>query len=183
MVADGHLTDVPLTSVYSGVVSLCGIRMVTFLAELNSLSLWATDIGNAYLEAETSEKVYIIAGPEFGSRENHVLVIFKALYGLCSSGARWHEHFADCLHEMGYTPCKAEPDIWMRPNGDVYEYIAVYVDDLAIAAQDPKQVTNTLTEVYNFKLKGTGEIKFHLGMDFFHDEERVLCFAPKKYIR
>ena len=66
MVADGHLTDVPLTSVYSGVVSLCGLHLQVFLAELNGLEMWTTDIGNAYLEAETDEKVYIIAGPEFG---------------------------------------------------------------------------------------------------------------------
>ena len=32
MVADGHLTDVPLDSVYSGVVSLRGLRLVLFLA-------------------------------------------------------------------------------------------------------------------------------------------------------
>jgi hypothetical protein len=40
------------------------------------------DIGNAYLEAKTSEMVYIVAGREFGSREGHTLVIFKALNGL-----------------------------------------------------------------------------------------------------
>jgi hypothetical protein len=39
-----------------------------------------------------------------------------------------------------------------------------------------------LTEDYKFKLKGTGPIKFHLGCDFFRDEEGVLCFAPRKYI-
>jgi hypothetical protein len=67
--ADGHLTDVPLESVYSGVVSLRGFRIVLVLAKLNHLELWATDIGNAYLEAFTSEKVYIIANPEFGEYE------------------------------------------------------------------------------------------------------------------
>jgi hypothetical protein len=41
-----------------------------------------TDIGNAYLEAYTFEKVYIEAGPEFRDREGHILVISKALYGL-----------------------------------------------------------------------------------------------------
>jgi hypothetical protein len=55
MVADGHLTDIPLESVYSGVVSLRGLQIVTFLSELNGLDLWATDIGNAYLEAFTME--------------------------------------------------------------------------------------------------------------------------------
>jgi hypothetical protein len=66
MVADGHLTDIPLESVYSGLVSLHGLWTVTFVAELNGLDLWATDISNAYLEAFTMEWNYIIAGPEFG---------------------------------------------------------------------------------------------------------------------
>ena len=181
-VADGHLTEIPLGSVYSGVVSLRGLRLLVFLGELNGLGTWATDIGNAYLEAVTLEKVYITAGPEFGERQGHTLVIFKALYGLRTSGQRWHERFADCLREMDFFPCKAEPDIWMRKNDDIYEYIAVYVDDIAVAAKDPKSITDTLMEKYEFKLKGTGPITFHLGCDFFRDSEGVMCMAPKRYI-
>ena len=82
LVAGGHLTETPVGSVYSSVVSLKGLRLVTFLAELNGLLLWSTDIGNAYLEATTKEKVCIIAGPEFGPMEGHLLLIHKALYGL-----------------------------------------------------------------------------------------------------
>ena len=37
MVADGHLTDVSLDSVYSSVVSLRGLRLMLFLAELNGI--------------------------------------------------------------------------------------------------------------------------------------------------
>ncbi len=59
-----------------------------FLAELNDLDIWATDIGNAYLEAETQEKVFIIAGPEFGKLEGLTLIIVKALYSLHMSGLR-----------------------------------------------------------------------------------------------
>ena len=59
------MTDVPLESVCSSVVSLQGLRTVIFLGELNGLETWATDIGNAYLEAKTKEKVYITSGPEF----------------------------------------------------------------------------------------------------------------------
>ena len=102
LVAGGHLTDVPVDSVYSGVVSLRGLRMVLFLAELNGLETYCTDIGNAYLEAYTAEKVCIIAGPEFGDLEGHVLIILRALYGLRSSGRRWHEKFSDTLRELGF---------------------------------------------------------------------------------
>ena len=64
--AGGHLTDTPIDSVYSSVVSLRAIRLLTFIAELNDMEVWCTDIGNAYLESFTQEKVYIVAGPEFG---------------------------------------------------------------------------------------------------------------------
>jgi hypothetical protein len=130
--------------------------MVAFLSELNGLDLWATNIGNAYLEAKTSELLFIVAGPEFGDLEGHMLIIYKALYGLCSSGLCWHEHFSACLRDMGFFPCKAKPDIWMRRVDDHYEYVATYVDDLAVSSKDPKAITDTLMNKYNFKLKGTG---------------------------
>jgi hypothetical protein len=102
MVADGHLMDIPLERVYSSVVSLRGLRIVTFLAKLNGLDLWATNIGNAYLEVFTMERNYIVAGPEFGQLEGHYLIIVKALYGLRTSGLRWHERFSDCLCSEGF---------------------------------------------------------------------------------
>ena len=182
LVAGGHLTDTPVDSVYSSVVSLRGIRMLTFLAEHNDMELWATDIGNAYLESFTKEKVYIKAGAEFGDREGHYLVIVKALYGLKSSGLRWHERFADVLRSMKFFPSRAEPDIWMRDMGDHYEYIAVYVDDLLIVSRKAQDLIDAFTKEHNFKLKGTGPISFHLGCDFFRDEDGVLCYAPRKYI-
>jgi hypothetical protein len=108
LVADGHLMDhVPVDSVYSGIVSPRGLRTMIFLAELNQLELWATDIGNAYLKAYTLEKVCIKAGKEFGDlEEGHTLVIAKALYGLQSSGLRWHKKFANCLRNEGFPVIK-----------------------------------------------------------------------------
>jgi hypothetical protein len=156
--------------------------MLAFLAELNKLELWATDMGSAYLESYTKEKVYIVAGPEFGERCGHTLIIVRALYGLKSSGLRWHERHSDVLRSMGFFPSKAEQDIWMRRVDDHYEYIVVYVDDLLIASKDPKKIVEILTVAHMFKLKGNGPVLFHLGCDFFRDEEGYLCFAPKKYI-
>ena len=182
LVADGHLTEVPDESVYSSVVSLGGLRMLLFLAELNNIIIWGTDIGNAYLEALTSEFVCIVAGPEFGALKGHLLLIHKALYGLRSSGARWHDKLSDVLRKEGFIPCKAEPDIWMRQNGDIYEYVAVYVDDLAFAVKDPQSFIQTLREKYQFTIKEAGPLEFHLGADFFRDDDGTLCMAPQKYI-
>ena len=87
----------------------------------------------------------------------------------------------DRLFEIPY---KAEPDIWLRQNGNVHKYVAVYADNLALALKDPQALLDQLTSnPCNFKLKGSGPITFHLGMDFFHDSDSILCMAPKKYIK
>ena len=48
------------------------------------------DIGNAYLESCTHEKVCFVAGPEFGPLAGHALVIIKATlqWALVSREAR-----------------------------------------------------------------------------------------------
>ena len=181
LVADGHLTDTPLDSVYSGVVSLRSLRLVIFLAELNDLELYSSDVGNAYLEAETREKVYIIAGEGFGDLQGHTLIIHKALYGLKSSGLRWHERLYDSLRDLGFTPSKADSDVWYRRVDDYYEYIAVYVDDLAIASKNPKAIEEVLIMIHKFKLKG-GPLTYHLGCDFTRDPDGTLVFGPRRYI-
>jgi len=182
LVAGGNLTDAPTEDVYSGVVSVKSLRMVIFLAELNGLEVWGADIGNAYLEAETKEKICIVGNQGFGELEGHTLVIHKALYGLKTSGKRWHERLYDVLRDMGFTISKADNDVWMRDCGDHYEYIAVYVDDLCIASLDPAKLVQTLKDKYSFAIKGDGEISFHLGCDYFCDEDGTLVAMPKKYV-
>ena len=82
LVADGHLTPEPIENIYSGVVSLRNLWLVIFLGKLNNLDIWGADIGNAYLEAFTDEKLYIVAGPEFQEFEGYILIILKVSYGL-----------------------------------------------------------------------------------------------------
>jgi hypothetical protein len=98
----------------------------------------------------------------------------------------WHGKLSDTLYELGFTPSKADGDIWMRPtkDGAKYEYIAVYVDDLAMALENPEQLIGILMDPkkYNFKLKGTGPLSYHLGADYSRDKDGTLVQSPKKYI-
>ena len=184
LVADGHLTPDPVDSIYSGVVSLKNLRITMFLAVLNKQELWGADVGNAYLEAKTKEKLVIVAGSEFGELKGHILYFDKALYGLKSSGKMWAEKFKDILLDMGFYPTKADPCIYMRKSESksYYEYIAVYVDDLCIVAKNPQEIIKTLKEKFKLKLKGVGPLEFHLGCDYGKDPDGTLFSQPKKYI-
>ena len=184
VVADGHLTPEPVESIYSGVVSLRNLKLVIFLGKLNNLELWGADIGNAYLEAPTEEKLYIVAGPEFEDWEEYILTFSKALYGLKSSGKRWTETLHDILKDMNFIPSRADQCIWLKKNIklNLYEYIVVYVDDLCIAAQDPNEIIIVLKSKYHLKVKGDGPLTYHLGADYFQDPDGTMASQPKNYI-
>ena len=174
MVASGNLTPPTTDNAYSGIVSLDGVRTVMFLAELNDLQLCAADIGNAYLESKTREKLAIIAGPEFGELEGHTLVVYKALYGTRTGGNRFAEKLADDLLDMGFFQSQVDPAIWMRDCGDHYEYLCTWVDDLIFASKNPMWLMETLQSKYKYTLKGVGAPEYYLGADIKRVDKDVI---------
>ncbi|KAG7337110.1 reverse transcriptase RNA-dependent DNA polymerase [Nitzschia inconspicua] len=149
------------------------------LAELtvNGLEFWSTDIGNAHFES-------------YPDRENCILITSRALHGhtalydLKLSGQGWHDEMHDCLMALGLLPCRAEPDIWVRKNGElqVWEYIVLYIGDLPIVMQHPLVPIGSLTpKLFEFKLKGIGKISHHLRMQLSQDEDGTLRLRQKKY--
>ena len=166
------------------VTALRSLRMVVFLPQLNNLEIWEADVNNAYPEAYTDEKLCIIAGPELKELQGHFLIMVKALYGTHSGGARWHDRLFDILQELSFKPSQVDHDVWTRPEpgGTCYEYLAVYVDDLAIAAKDPQAFYNELKERYNLKLKGAGPLEYHLGCTHKKDSDGTLATDPRRYV-
>ena len=131
------MTELPSSITYSSVVSRDSVRIALTIAALNDLSILACDIQNAYLSAPCREKIYCIAGPEFGSES-----VRKALYGLRSSGASFRAMLADTIWAMQFRPSKADPDVWLRPavmpdGRAYYEMILCCVDDVISISHKP----------------------------------------------
>jgi hypothetical protein len=130
--AGGHWTDPPSQVTYSTVVSRDSVRIAFLIAAMNDIEILSADIGNAYLNAPTKEKVHITTGPEFSP--NHIgqtVIIVRALYGLKSSCATWHAVIAEAIHSMGFQASLADPDIWYRAatkdDGlENYKYLMVF---------------------------------------------------------
>jgi hypothetical protein len=88
LAADGHKTDATTSTItYSSVVSRDSVRIAVTIAALNDLKIFACDIQNAFLTAPCREKLYTVAGPEYGSNEGEIMIVVRALYDLKSAGA------------------------------------------------------------------------------------------------
>ena len=185
LVAAGNQAPEPNEPVSSSVASLAGLRTTAFLGALNGLSIWSGDIGNAYLEATTKEKIVFVAGGEWGDEEGHLMRCDKALYGLATSGLRFHEKLSADLRKMGWVQCKALTDVWMRDQGDHYEYLVVYVDDIIYCGKEPESFFNSLQDKdeFGYTLKDVGPVKFHLGADFYQDGDGTHCYGSTTYAK
>ena len=112
LVAGGHMTDTPNTLTYSSVISRDSVHIALTIAALNNLSVMACDIQNAYLTTDFREKIWMHAGPEFGSESGSIMIVKKALYGLKGSSTAFRAHLAENLHDIGFIPTRADPDVW-----------------------------------------------------------------------
>jgi hypothetical protein len=124
-VAGGHMTETPASITYSSVVSRDSVRIVFLTAALNNLDIMACDVSNAYLNAPCREKIWFVAGPEFGSRQGQVIKIIRSLYGLKSSGASWRNMLQQTIvEELRFEPTVADPDVYLcynrKPDGTIF---------------------------------------------------------------
>ena len=140
------------------------IRLAFVLGAMNNLEVCAADISTAFLYGKTREKVYVIAGKEFGEHAGKRMIIDRGLYGLKTSGARFHERLAAKLRRMGFRPSQTDFDLWIRPRSDHYEYIATYVDDILVFSKNPMPILEEVKQ--EFKLQGIGTPEYYLGGNF-----------------
>jgi hypothetical protein len=89
------------------------------------------DIGNAYLNAPTKEKIWFRAGDEFGSQAGCPVIIVRALYGLNGSANAWRNMISTMKHDLGFKACLADTDVWLKPttkrNGEKYYAYSTFV--------------------------------------------------------
>ena len=157
LVGGGYMTEAPSSITYYSFVSRDSIRISLAIASLNGLDLLGGDIQNAYLTAKCREKIWTIAGLEFGSEEGSLMIVKMALYGLKSSGVVFRAKLAGVLHDLSYVTSKAYPDVWIRPavrpdGSEYYEMALCYVDEVLVIAAEPMKTMDGIRAV--FKLKG-----------------------------
>jgi hypothetical protein len=193
LVAGGHMTDAPATTTFASVVSCKTVRIALTLAGLNDLQVKVSDIENAYIATLCTEKIWTVLGPEFGSDAGKSAIVVRALYGLKSAGASFCNHLADCMTHLGFTPCLADPDLWMQvevhPSDGVeyYAYVLLYVDDVLVVHHDATDVLLRLDKYFKMKPRLIGDPDVYLGATIMQMRlvNGIVAWAssPSKYVQ
>ena len=72
------------------------------------------------------------------------------------------------MRHMGYTPCLADPDLWMKPEiredgFEYYAYVLCYVDDVLSISHNAEEVLNRLDKYFRIKPGSLGDPDIYLG--------------------
>lgn len=185
LVIGGNVIDSSDYTTYSSTVQDISTRLLQLVAVQNGLGIMTGDIANAFCTAPCAEKIWSVAGPEFGERKGSIVVLNRALYGLKTASRSFHEFFGDCLRRMGFLPTRADPDLWYKQSTDYkgYDYIATHVDDFIIAAKRPLEYMSQIEQEFLIRNKEDSP-NYYLGNSYTRrgKDDRYLHVSSKKYV-
>ena len=128
------------------------------------------DIRNAYLQSPTSQKHYIVYGPEFGMENvGKVAILHRAVYGGKTRRRNFRNHLRSCIHLINFTPCPADPDVQLRPaiksdGTKCYDCVLLYVDDALVVSENAESILrNELGRYFELKEESIGPPDHYLG--------------------
>ena len=159
-------------------VRLETVKIMFTQAPKDGQRVLAADLGNAYLHSYTKEKVIIELGEEWGEHGGQSVIVRKAIYGLVGSAHAFHQYVAKIMLKLGlFMRSAGEPDVWLRRRGNLWDRVALYVDDVVVMSTHPEEVVTLMSSLFCFKFSGAAER--YLG----NDVEGVTTFSPESYIQ
>ena len=120
------------------------------------------------------------------------MIVKMALYGLNSSAAAFRANLAPLLHNIGYTPSKADPDAWIRPavkpdGSEYYEMVLCYVDDVLAISDIPMRTMDGIRNVFKLKDDKAGVPDVYLGATLIQVEtetgNKCWLMSSEKYVK
>lgn len=188
-----QIPGVDFDATYAPTVSRAGLRLTVAIAVQLGMLIHAVDCKNAFLNGTIDKEIYLEQPPYFlqtgTTSGSHVCKLRKALYGLKQSPLIWNQALHSALEAAGFKRMEYEPCLYVHrsrggviPGGASIELsdtfgdatkdpmfiiIAVYVDDLTIAAMTQEGLDLAKSSISSvFKIKDEGEVKRVIGIEF-----------------
>ena len=167
LVAKGYeqVLGIDYDETFSPVVRLTSLRIIFAIAAKQRLVLHTMDVDTAFLNAPLEEEIYIKppAGLDLPPGKT-CFKLLKALYGLKQSPRAWNIHLNGHIEKLGFTKLLGDSCVFIRKYDSGICILAIYVDDLVIAASSlliVNEVKNMFKSIY--QMKDLGQISTILG--------------------
>jgi Reverse transcriptase (RNA-dependent DNA polymerase) len=173
---------------YAPVVRYSSLRMVLALAAHYDLELHHMDVKSAYLNGDLEEEIYMEqpeGAPIIKGKEDWVCRLHKSLYGLKQAGRTWHTKIDEAFQRRGLVPLASDPCVYIRRTETSLIIIALYVDDLVLAASALSELQALKADLTaEFDMEDLGEASFVLGIEIVRDRaSRTITITQTAYTK
>jgi hypothetical protein len=144
------------------------VRVLLALAAHSKWEVHHMDVKSAFLNGDLAEEVYVVQPPGYitAGKEEHVLRLQKALYGLHQAPRAWYAKLDDTLGTLGFTRSVLEHAVYRRGDGTNFLLVGIYVDDLIITGTDAAAITKFKGQMQKlFKMSDLGLLSYYLFLE------------------
>lgn len=190
LVAQGftQVEGVDYFDTYSPVAKLSSIRVILAIAARLDWEIHQIDVRSAYLYGELTDDEVIYTKPPPGwihvCKDDEVLLLQKAIYGLKQSGLRWYEVLRAILTDIGLVRCEFDHAVFYRQDERGHVVLFAHVDDISIAGSTIVIVLEIKDKLWKrLEITDMGEIHWLLGIEVRRDRERhTISLSQRSYI-
>ena len=172
---------------FSPVISMPSLRVMLSLAAYKDFELVQIDVDTAYLYGELKEEVYLKQPKGYERHDDDgtplACLLHKSIYGLKQAGRRWWQHLHAQLTKIGFESTTSEPCLYLRKESNSACFIAVYVDDIIVAAPTPKIIEDIGSALsIQYSIKPAQELNYILGIRISRNrEQRTIRLDQETY--
>jgi hypothetical protein len=111
-----------------------------------------------------------------------VCQLVKTLYGLKQSGREWNRKLDQELKDKGFTNLKSDPCVYIRRNGEEFDLLTVWVDDLIVITVTDQAMASLKSELNSsFETTDLGSPRKIVGIEITQTPNTI-SIAQKQYI-
>jgi hypothetical protein len=125
------------------------------------------DVKTTFLNGAIKEDVYIEKpqGFEVHSRDTHICILKKSLYGIKQAPRAWYARIDNYLITLGFSKSHADRNIYYKVVNNALVIILLYVDDLFLTGEE-SLITQCKKEIASeFDMKYLGLMHYYLGLE------------------
>jgi hypothetical protein len=126
------------------------------------------DVKSAFLNDDLGDEVYVSQPSGFivKGQGQKVYKLHKALYDLRQAPRAWNSKLDTVLHELGFSKCKTEYELYIRVKNKKMLVVGVYVDDLIIMGESDQELNLFKNEMKKmFQMNDLGALSYYLGIE------------------
>lgn len=173
--------------IFAPTMNIKTMRILLALAARDGVEVMQYDVSNAFLHASLDYDVYIEQPEGYDDprypRDEYVIKLQRAMYGLKNAGRAWSLHLMDELNKLGFTQNSKDDCLWTLRKGSSYVHYLFHVDDIMDVSNDDKLRNKTFQRLNKvMDIKNEGKLNVFLGMNVERMSDGSYSIDQCKYI-